>query len=111
MWILGYQDEPLDAFFWDKVDELPDCFIIQREIGKALDGESFFIFDERHQKKRCQGISQSEFFYYFRIWDDFHFFGLPNGKGSSFEKRWLLDFLKLFQNTYNMTLNFIESKK
>jgi len=110
--LLGFDSEfKTDKTFWDKVEDLPGCFIIQREIEKAVSGKPFFINDEETKKPiRLECISQIEFYYYYQIWEDYHYFGLPNGNGTAKERRWLLDLLKIFEKTHKQVKKFIEYK-
>ena len=48
--------------------------------------------------------------YYYKIWDNFHYFGLTHGKGWYCEPEWLLEFLKMFENMYKRIEYFIEEK-
>lgn len=41
-----------------------------------------------------------DFFSYFDLWENFHHFGLPHGKGFINELPWVIDFLKYFENIY-----------
>ena len=86
--------------------------MIQREIKKALKGDSFFYNRKSDGKPvQCDGISQEEFNYYFVLWDDFHFLKLtPQGKGTDAERRWVIDFIKMFEKIHMSVQNFINER-
>ncbi len=69
-----------DPFFFDKYEILPDGYAIEQ--GKILDYNS------------------DEFYYYYDIWENFHFFGLPHGSGWIDEAPWLIRFLKAFEKAF-----------
>lgn len=87
--------------------------MIQREIRRAIAGESFFFNDDEDGKAtRVEGCSREEFNYYFQIWDDFHWLKiLPHGKGSLAERRWVLDIIKTFEKSHAETLAWIEERE
>jgi hypothetical protein len=112
--LLGYldlSDSDYDNEFDTKAEELPGGYIIQREIRKAKNGSSFFFNDvETGKAVRCSPVTISDFMYYFKIWENFHFFGLPQGKGWEAERTWLLEFLKVFERLYKAVNIFVENK-
>lgn len=98
--------------FWDKVENFPGGFMIQRQIERAVTGKSFTIYDpDTMEPIRLQGVSWEEFYHYYQIWEDFHYFGLPQGRGSLEERRWLLDFLKVFTKTHKEVEVFLEIRE
>jgi len=104
------------ADFDTKVEELPGCFMIQREIKKALAGQDFFFYDfygDRIGKPiRVQGTDIEAFNYYFTVWDDFHYLRmLPHGRGTLAERRWVVDIIKVFEKAHMSTKNFIEEQE
>lgn len=97
--------------FWDAAEELPGCFIIQREIKKAISGKPFFYNDGDTGKPiMCEGIQEHEIKYYVDIWDNYHYFGLPHAGGWAEERQWLLNFLKVFERAFKDTQNFNEEQ-
>lgn len=110
--LLGYFDEYEYVQDFDlKAEEIPKGFIIQREIKKAIDGKDFFYQDGKTlEKVACQGVSFQDFLYYYRIWEDFHYFGLPHGRGSVNERRWVLDIIKIFEKANQSVQVFIEDR-
>lgn len=111
--LLGYFGEEYNTdTFWDKAEELPGGFIIQREIKKAVKGANFFYNDGITGKPvRCDGLNMDEFNFYFQLWDDFHFLQLlPHGRGSASERRWVIDFIKMFEKIHIETNNFLSDK-
>jgi hypothetical protein len=112
--LLGwYSETRFIRDFWDKAEELPGCFMIQREIRRAISGEPFFFNDEESGKStRVEGCGRDEFNYYFQIWDDFHWLKiLPHGKGTLSERRWVLDLIKIFEKSHAETLGWIEARE
>jgi hypothetical protein len=100
-----------DPEFDTKAEEIPGSYIIQREIRKAITGKDFFINDEdTGEAIRLTGISINDFHYYYKIWENYHYFGLPHNSGWSEERQWLLEFLKIFEKNYNSCKNLIEVK-
>ena len=97
--------------FWDKAEELPDGFIIQREIKRAVTGQNFFYNNSHGKPVRCEAVDMGEFNFYFQLWDDFHFLKLlPHGRGSADERRWVIDFIKMFEKIHIAVNNFLEEK-
>jgi len=111
--LLGwYSETGFRPDFWDKAEELPGCFMIQREIRRAIKGEPFFFNDDETGKStKVEGCSREEFNYYFQIWDDFHWLKiLPHGKGSLSERRWVLDIIKTFEKSHAEIVAYIEER-
>lgn len=110
--MLGYKPgQKTHDIFWDKVEDICGFYMIQREISKAVNGQSFFINNEDTKKPEYyEPIDYTIFIYYYNLWENFHYFGLPHGKGWIDEREWLLNFLKVFENAYNVVQNFIELK-
>ena len=110
--MLGYFEEKLSSSFWDAAEELPDEYIIQREIKKAINGDSFFYNRKSDGKPvQCDGIAMDEFNFYYNLWDDFHFLKLtPQGKGTDAERRWVIDFIKMFEKIHMSVNNFLGDK-
>jgi len=85
--------------------------MINREITNAVNEESFFINDnDTHKAVHFKAVNYKVFIYYYRIWENFHYFGLPHGRGWTDEREWVLEFLKVFENEYNITQNFLDKK-
>lgn len=112
--MLGWlQEKTFISDFWDKAEELPGCFMIQREIRKAITGQSFFYNDEDTGKStHVDGMDIQEFNYYYVLWDDYHWLRtLPHGQGTLAERRWVLETIKVFEKIHKETLNFIEEQQ
>lgn len=111
--LLGlYDDADFSDSMWDKAEQIPGALIIQREIRKAASGENFFINDERTGKPvRLQGVSREAWIYYYKLWEDFHYFGLQSGAGSGSERRWYLEFIKTFEKSYKDAVAYIEARE
>jgi hypothetical protein len=106
--LLGYgSDFTTDDTFWDKAEEIPDGYIIQRELVKAMNGKPFFYNDGITGKPvRCEATPWDVFFYYYQLWEDFHVLRvLPHGQGTLAERRWLLDLLKIFEKVFAQVEN------
>ena len=110
--LLGFSSNNLQSDYFDlKAEQLPDCFMIQREIKKAVRGENFFTNDDETGKPtKLQGIAYQDFIYYYVIWENYHYFGLPHGSGWGAERQWLLDFIKRFEKTFKNVESFLEKK-
>jgi hypothetical protein len=111
--LLGYfGKDDFSETFWDAAESLPGCFLIQREVKKAVQGENFFYNDgETGKPVRCEGITYSDLMYYVTFWDDFHYLKvLPSGRGTMSERRWLIDSIKLFEKCFLEIQNFLEDK-
>ena len=110
--LLGYNASyKTDDFFWNKAEEIPVGYIIQRAILNAVNGKKFFYNNENGKPVFCEAVQWDEFYYYYQIWEDFHVLRvLPHGEGTLAERRWLLDLLKIFERTYNATEALIEEK-
>lgn len=101
-----------DATFWDKAVELPGCYIIEREITKAVNGESYFTNDEETGKPQHHpAVDFSVFHYYYTLWENFHYFGYPNRMDWTDDRNeWFNRMLKFFENAYTATQNFLDAK-
>lgn len=94
----GYHEgSKFDDLWSDKVVILPgDGAILEGEIEKALDGNSFFWFEKLEEKHiKVDGIDSSTFSSALNIFTRFERFGLPHGKGYLNELPWIVDFLQL----------------
>jgi len=90
-----------DDFFSDEFEELPGGWLIEYgELKKARDREKFRIRDGNGDYQEVESDWEG-FFYYFQIWENFHFFGLPHGGGWANESPWLIEVLKLFERAYS----------
>lgn len=110
-----FAEQTFISDFWDKAEELPGFFMIQREIRKAISGQSFFYNDEETGKSvRVDGISVEEFNHYYLLWDDYHWLKktpIDIDKDITSERRWVLDIIKLFEKTHKEVLNYIEERE
>ncbi len=109
---MGYDSTfKADVTFSDKAEEIPDGYIIQREIEKAVTGKPFFYNDETGKAVYQDAVSSKEFFHYYLIWEDFHYLHvLPHGKGTLHERRWLLELLKIFEKASKQVEHLVELK-
>ena len=111
---MGYvalDDSEYDPLFDTKAEDIPGGFIIQREIRKAVRGENFFLNDEETgEPVRVPGVTPECFWYYYKLWENFHYFGLPQGKGWQAEREWLLEILKAFEKASESVKYFVQDK-
>lgn len=86
--------------------------MIQREIRKAISGQSFFYNDDETGKAtHVDALTMEEFNHYYLLWDDFHWLHiLPNGKGTLAERRWVIEVIKALEKVHKETLNYMEAK-
>jgi hypothetical protein len=86
--LLGWfaPDVTFIPFFFDKIEVLPDGDIVEQQ----------YILDYKTE----------EFYYYYNVWENYHFFGLPHGKGWVNEPEWLIEFLKSFEKAYRKFQNW-----
>ena len=104
-------DENYGGSFWDKAEELPDCYIIQREIGKAVAGKPFFVNGEETGKpERFAGVSYIVFRRYYDLWDNYHYFGYPNKLDWRDAAPWFNLILKRFENTFKRVDIMLEKR-
>jgi len=90
-----------DPFMADEFEELPGGWLIEyRELGKARKNEKFRVKNHSGDWLDIEP-DWNGFAYYFDIWENFHYFGLPNGKGWAQEQSWVIEFLKSFQRVFN----------
>jgi len=110
--LLGYFKRGYISDFDLKVENIPGAFIIQREIKKAVDGRPFFYnCPETRKPIYCEAVAADEFFYYYKLWENFYYFGLPLNRGWASEREWLIEFLKVFIKTHKAVENFLEIKR
>ena len=107
---MGYSENHVfSSTFWDKAEELPDYYIIQAEIKKAVSGQPFFVNSKDTRKPIfVEQIHYYEFYYYYKIWQNCDKFGLPHGKGWFHERNWLLEFVKMYDNANNSVDNMLQ---
>jgi hypothetical protein len=97
----------------DEVEYLPGDFAITfRNLKKYRARQDFII----HKGGKPFHVEFSEeiargYEYYFLTWEDYHYFGLPHGKGSLDELPWLLDFLKYFDRLFQAIENYRLDKR
>ena len=75
-------DAEFFEFFSDKWELLPDGSTIQQ----------------------CDILNYKteEFYFYYEVWENYHYFGLPHGKGSAYEKPWVIQIIKTFQKCFDL---------
>ena len=99
---MGYFEAELSRDWEDKIEDLPgDNFIEQGQIKRAISGNEFWIFGETGGEDYLPGIDLAEFWQAYERWDDFHYFGLPLGRGSGAETRQTKIILKIGQKAWN----------
>ena len=91
---------------------MPGCYIINREITKAMNGERYFVNDEKTGKPdRLPAIENNVFMHYYNMWENFHYFGYPHGLNWLDAPDWFNEILKTFENAYTQIQNFIEAQE
>ena len=92
--------------------EIPNGYIIEREIKKAVTGLDFFYNDNETGKPvYLKGLTFTEFYYYYIIWEDFNILKtLPHGQGTLQEKRWVLDTIKFFEKANTQIENMLREQ-
>ena len=82
--MLGFFDPDyfFDPFFADKIELLPNGDILEQS--------------------EISNYKTVEFFHYFELWENFHYFGLPHGKGWIEEKPFVIQILKAFQKCFDL---------
>lgn len=109
--LLGFKPGVEPDGFWDSAEKLPnDYFIIQREITKAVSGKKYFInkfYDgsDRAKPEHLPAIEYGEFFEYYELWENFHYFGYPQGLSWLDARPWFNTVLKRFENAYIQVQN------
>ena len=110
--LLGFgPGENYGGSMWDAAEELPEFYIIRREIGKAVTGQDFFAnAKETGKPEYFQAIKYETFRHYYDMWDDFHYFGYPNKLDWRDAAQWFNTILKRFENAYKKIEFLIEEK-
>ena len=109
--LLGFKPGVEPDGFWDSAEKLPnDYFIIQREITKAVSGKKYFInkfYDgsDKAKPEHLPAIEYGEFFEYYELWENFHYFGYPQGLSWLDARPWFNTVLKRFENAYIQVQN------
>lgn len=112
--MLGYlelDDDDYVSDFDTKAEEIPGAYIIQREIRKAQSGKDFFINDDDTGKPiRYSGVSWDDFVYYYKIWENYNYFGYPYGMDWTEARTWFNEFLKSFDKVKEQCNVLIEKR-
>lgn len=105
----GYRHDPT---FWDMARDISGAVIIEREITKAAGGEAYFINDiETGKPEHMPAVDFAVFYYYYELWENFHYFGYPHGMDWTDDRhRWFNKILKLFENTYIGVQNHLDAQ-
>jgi len=93
-----------DLFFSDDFHPLPGGYGIKyKEIKNCREFKGFYVSDSGGNKlfiKMDESINEA-FFSYYELWENYHYFGLPHGRGWINELPWVVDFLKFYDKIYN----------
>jgi len=95
-----------DPYFANDPEFMPGDFaILYKDAKKYRDGKDFKVRKLTGGKSETVEVEYnaeiiSIFNTYYSIWEDFHYFGLQGGGGSSKELPWYLDFIKQFERVY-----------
>jgi len=85
--------------FNDFIERLPGgWFIDGKGIKNFFHNEPFEVLNQDGLPVRV--LRHDLFNEYFELWENFHYFGLPENNGWINELSWLLDFLKFFQRIH-----------
>jgi hypothetical protein len=94
-----------DRFFDDKIEPLPGGYFIDvKNLRLARGNEPYIVVDDDGKELKMAIVRNSG--HYFEMWENFHYFGLPNGKGWYNELPWVINMLKSFQRIYNEIESF-----
>ena len=94
-----------DRFFDDKIEPLPGGWFI--EVGQLREAREGKPYTATNPDGIDLKIEPMEYFpYYYEIWENFHYFGLPHGNGWINELPWLVNFIKMFQRIYQEIESF-----
>jgi len=100
--------------FETKAEHITDYLIIQREIQKAVNGKSFKVYEYTEEGKKSKtpevlpGIQYETFVYYYKLWQNYSFFGYPQGMNWLESPQWFNDLLIMFQNASVKIQNLID---
>lgn len=79
---------------------LPGDWVIEnRDIKKFHDGEIFTVMNPDGENIELEPFE--DFGSYYEMWENYHYFGLPHGKGWIDELPWVINFLKYFNKIHN----------
>lgn len=97
-----------DAFFADDLHELPGNFFIKyREFSRFQQGQDYNVHDgNTGETITVPPVTEHEFNYYYSMWKNYHYFGLPHGGGWLNERGWVLDVIKLFEKIKQEIQNY-----
>jgi len=93
-----------DFYFSDDFQQLPRGYGIKnKEIRNCRECKDFYISDDNGKKTfiKMDKSIQECFYAYYELWENYHYFGLPHGKGWINELPWVVDFLKYYDKIYN----------
>jgi len=109
--MFGFTTSSLQKSFGDKIEEIAGDVIEQNQIRECLEGRTYWVFDEEVDELYLPAIDPQEYAYYYNIWDTWDAFRiLPNGRGTNHEQPKLIEILKQFIRTYEITKNAIEAE-
>lgn len=100
--------------FETKPERITDYLILQREIQKAVTGKSFKVYIEDEEGKQNKapevlpGIPYEIFVHYYKLWQNYSFFGYPQGMNWLEMPDWFNDLLIMFQNASVKIQNLID---
>lgn len=108
---MGYSEARFEKVFADKIEGLPgNIFLEQGEIKKALEGRSFFTIGDLGEDVLFPGIEIEQYLQYHGIWEDFHYTRcLPHGGGTLHEPKWIIDVIKIGEQSWNSAMNHIRA--
>jgi hypothetical protein len=93
----------IDFIFADNFQPLPGGWLIKyKELKAFREFKDFYVSDPEGKKtfiNMDESINEC-FIAYYDLWENYHYFGLPHGKGWINELPWVVDFLKHFEKVY-----------
>ena len=95
----------------EELELRPGKWLIENgQLKRFKDGEAYSAINPDGE---IVAIEQPDNFgYYYEIWENYHFFGLPHGSGWVNELPWVIDFLKMFDKIFNENESYrIETRK
>lgn len=85
----------------DDLEILPGGWSITNRNARKffLEEGDFEVYSPEGEKHLIS--PNSNFVDFYEVWENYHYFGLPNGGGWVDEYNWLLDFLKFFDKIHD----------
>ena len=114
--LLGFKPNHRSGELWDYAEKLPNgVFLIHREIENAVSGKKYILhkFEDGSEKAKPQhmdAVQYDQFIEYYELWENFHYFGYPQGLSWLEARPWFNTILKRFENVYIQVQNMKEEQ-